>query len=130
MPLHALPDDLPDDLPPVPEGVGEVGTALWIGVCTDVDDAGAELSFREMSLLHEAALQADLIARMQADLDALPSLVTERGDVSPLVSKIDTGRRTLTTLLRAVVPPDRSEINRQNVSTRYQRPTPTSERRG
>src|SRR5215213_8827068 len=54
--------------PAPPDDLREAGQALWQKIHDDLDDA-FELDAREGEILRRACRQADLAARLQADLD-------------------------------------------------------------
>jgi hypothetical protein len=87
----------------MPDGLGASGAALWRWVTRVY-----ELSPSEVLTLEQCCRQADLIARLDAELAAAPVVVEGsmgQPKTHPLVAAVAEARRTLDTLQRSLALP-------------------------
>lgn len=90
--------------PKPPTDLGEAGAALWSSIVP-----AYELRPDELRMLADACREADLVARLDADLEEASLMVTgSQGQrvINPLIAEVRQHRTVLAGLLRSLKLPD------------------------
>lgn len=102
------------DSPRIPERLGDAGAELWHSIAPVYD-----LRPDEVRILADACREADLVQRLEDDLDGAPLMVEgSQGQLvaSPLVSELRQHRSVLSGLLKALKLPDSPAGSQQKVT--------------
>lgn len=97
--------------PKIPANLSAAGTALWTSIVP-----AYELRPDELRILHDACREADIVQRLEDELDGSPLMVTgSQGQLvaSPLVSEVRQHRTVLSGLLKALKLPDSPSTAKQ-----------------